>query len=151
VTVRIRVCITIDAPPARVWQEVEPIERHVEWMADATSITFRGGRRSGVGAEFESLTRVGPFRVDDVMTVVEWRPRRAMSIVHQGVVTGTGRFTLRRRRGDRTRFCWDERLRFPWWMGGFLGERLAKPVLRRIWRANLDRLRRSIEESIEAS
>jgi carbon monoxide dehydrogenase subunit G len=148
-SVRIKVCVTIDAPPAAVWAEVATIERHVEWMADARSIRFRGGRRSGVGAEFESVTQVGPLRVNDVMTVVEWRPRRAMGIVHQGVVTGTGRFTLRRRRGDRTRFCWEERLRFPWWLGGVVGEQLGRPVLKRIWRANLARLRQSIEASVE--
>ncbi|HEX6310385.1 MAG TPA: SRPBCC family protein [Acidimicrobiia bacterium] len=139
-TVRIRVCTTIDAPPARVWDDVERIETHTEWMADAVSVRFVGSRRRGVGTEFESLTRVGPLRANDVAIVTEWEPRRAMGIVHRGVVTGTGTFTLRRRRGGRTRFCWEERLRFPWWMGGVVGERLAKPVLRRIWRANLGRL-----------
>ena len=31
----------VDRCPARgVWQTVEQIERHVDWMADAASITF---------------------------------------------------------------------------------------------------------------
>ncbi|MCZ7526880.1 MAG: SRPBCC family protein [Acidimicrobiia bacterium] len=144
-TVRIRVCTTIDASPADVWGEVERIDRHVEWMADAESISFRSARTGGVGAEFEVETRVGPLRTTDVMVVTEWRPRRAMGIVHRGVVTGTGRFTLHRRRGGRTRFCWEERLAFPWWMGGPVGERAARPVLRRIWRGNLRRLRARCE------
>jgi hypothetical protein len=139
-TVRIRVCTTIDAPPARVWHEVERIETHPEWMADAVSVTFVGRQRRGVGTEFASLTRVGPLRANDVATVTEWKPAREMGIVHRGVVTGTGAFTLRRRRGGRTRFCWEERLRFPWWMGGVVGERAAKPILKRIWRGNLRRL-----------
>ncbi len=144
-TVRIRVCTTIDASPAEVWAEIEHIERHVEWMADAVEIEFVGRRRSGVGAEFASLTRVGPLRANDVAVVTEWEPRRAMEIAHRGVVTGTGRFTLRRRRGRRTRFCWTERLRFPWWMGGVVGERAAKPILKRIWRGNLRTLKARIE------
>jgi hypothetical protein len=145
VSVRIRVCTTIDAPPDAVWGEVEHIERHSEWMADAYAIKFRGRRRAGVGTEFASLTKVGPLHANDVAIVTEWKPRRAMGIVHRGVVTGTGRFTLRRRRGGRTRFCWEERLRFPWWMGGLVGERVAKPILKRIWRRNLSALKARVE------
>lgn len=140
-TVRIRVCTTVAASPAEVWDDVERIETHPEWMADAVLVRFVGEQRRGVGTEFESLTRVGPLRANDVATVTEWEPRRAMGIVHRGVVTGTGTFTLRRRPRGRTRFCWEEQLRFPWWMGGVVGERLAKPILQRIWRANLRRLR----------
>ena len=144
-SVRIRVCTVIDASPAAVWDEVEHIDRHSEWMADAYDISFVGSRRSGVGTEFASLTRVGPLRTNDVAIVTEWAPRRAMGIVHRGVVTGTGRFTLRRKRGGRTRFCWEERLRFPWWMGGLVGERAAKPILKRIWRRNLRALKTRVE------
>lgn len=144
-SVRIHVCVTIDAPPAVVWDELAEIERHVEWMADAVAIKFPSRQRIGVGTEFECLTRVGPLRTTDVMTVTEWRPRAAMGIEHHGVVTGTGRFALRRKRRDRTRMCWDERLTFPWWMGGVVGERVAKPVLKRIWRKNLHRLQGRIE------
>ena len=148
-TVRIRVATTIDAPPERVWQVVESIEHHTDWMADAQRITFVSARRRGVGTEFDCLTRVGPFRTTDRMTVTEWEPGRSMGIEHRGVVTGRGRFTLKRRRHGKTRFGWSERLRFPWWMGGPVGERLAKPLLRAIWRRNLTRLRRIAENDID--
>ena len=144
-TIRIRVCTTIDASPSHVWQVVEAIERHTEWMADAERITFVSSRRRGVGTEFDCLTRVGPFRTTDRMTVTEWEPGRSMGIEHRGVVVGSGRFTVKDKRRGRTRFCWSERLQFPWWMGGPVGERVAKPVLRRLWRANLSRLARIAE------
>ena len=144
-TVRIRVCTTIDAAPARVWQVVEAIEHHTDWMADAARITFVSKHTRGVGTEFDCLTRVGPFRLNDRMTVTEWEPGRTMGIEHHGVVTGRGRFTVKQRRHGRTRFCWTERLHFPWWMGGPVGERVAKPVLRRLWRGNLTRLRHVAE------
>jgi uncharacterized protein YndB with AHSA1/START domain len=144
-TVRIRVCATIDAPPARVWHVVESIEQHTDWMADARRITFVSPQRRGIGTEFDCLTRVGPFRTTDRMTVTEWDPGRTMGIEHRGIVTGSGRFTVTRRRHGRTRFCWNERVRFPWWMGGPFGERVAKPVLRRLWRRNLARLRHIVE------
>jgi hypothetical protein len=143
--VRVRVGVTIDAPPAEVWRVVEPIERHVEWMADAVAITFTGMQTRGVGTTFDCLTKVGPFRLVDRMAITEWTPRKAMGIDHRGVVTGRGRFTLRRRRRDRTRFTWSEQLRFPWWMAGPLGVFAAQPVLRALWRRNLRRLKQLVE------
>jgi hypothetical protein len=69
-----------------------------------------------------------------------------MGITHVGLVTGTGRFTLRRSaRGGGTRFTWSEQLRFPWWMGGPVGAAVAAPVLRRMWRKNLANLKRRVE------
>ncbi len=138
---------TIDADAAHVWAQLEVIERHVDWMADAESIEFVSRRTSGVDTSFVCVTRVGPLRLHDTMTVTEWSPRKAMGIRHQGVVRGEGRFTLRRRRGGRTRFTWTERLRFPWWMGGAIGATVAKPVLRWIWKRNLVRLRGLCESS----
>jgi uncharacterized protein YndB with AHSA1/START domain len=146
-TVRIRVCTTIDAPPAAVWEVVESIEHHTDWMADAERITFVSSRRRGIGTEFDCLTRVGPFRTTDRMTITGWDPGHTIGIEHRGVVTGRGQFTLKRRRHGQTRFCWNERLRFPWWMGGPVGEQVAKPVLKRLWRGNLGRLQRIIEAS----
>lgn len=142
---RIRVCATIDVPPAVVWDAVEHIERHVDWMRDARRITFRTPQRAGIGTEFECLTQVGPLRTTDLMRVTEWRPREAMGIEHTGVVRGVGRFTLRRRGRGRTRFCWDEQLRFPWWMGGVVGEQAARPILRAVWKHNLALLKQQVE------
>ncbi|HYZ98719.1 MAG TPA: SRPBCC family protein [Acidimicrobiales bacterium] len=137
---RIRVQTVIDAPRAAVWGRLADITDHVNWMADARSLRFTGDRRSGVGTTFECETRVGPLRTTDAMEVTEWRPRRSLGVRHVGLVTGTGRFVLRRARGGRTRVTWDERLRFPWWLGGPVTGLLAAPVLRRIWRGNLRRL-----------
>jgi hypothetical protein len=67
-----------------------------------------------------------------------------MGIDHLGAVKGSARFTLAAH-GAGTRFCWVEQLRFPWWMGGPIGERAAKPVLGRVWRGNLERLRAVVE------
>jgi hypothetical protein len=142
---KIRVGITIDAPPARVWRTVEPIERHVDWMADAVAIHFRGNRTRGIGTAFDCETKVGPFRTVDHMVVTEWQPERTMGIEHRGVFTGRGRFTLRRRLSGRTRFTWTEQLTFPLWMGGPVGAFAAKPVLRAIWRRNLRRLKALVE------
>ena len=47
--VRIKVGVTIDASPSEVWRVIEPIERHVDWMDDAESITFTSTMHRGVG------------------------------------------------------------------------------------------------------
>ena len=141
---RVQVGVTIEAPPDKVWQVVEPIERHVDWMADAESITFTSEQHRGVGTTFDCLTKIGAFRTTDRMVVTEWEPERAIGIEHQGLFTGTGRFSLRNMGAGRTRFTWTEDLEFPLWFGGPLGARAAKPMLRRVWRANLERLERLV-------
>ncbi len=144
-SITIAVCTDIDASPAVVWAAVEHIESHVEWMKDAVSVTFRGSARGGVGTEFDCLTRVGPLRTRDHFVITRWRPGAGMGIEHRGTVTGTGEFRLRAVGDGRTLFCWEERLRFPWWLGGVMGEQLGRPILARIWRGNLVRLKTKIE------
>jgi hypothetical protein len=141
---KIRVSTLIRAPRPVVWQAVRDIASHVRWMHDADRIRITSPGATGVGTTFVCDTRVGPFRLSDRMEVVEWRERRAMGIRHTGLVRGVGRFTLRTRPGG-TLFTWEERLRFPSWMGGRLGAIVAKPVLRRIWRRNLAALKRMVE------
>lgn len=136
----------IDAPPERVWAAIEDVGSHTEWMADAVAIRFRGEQRSGVGTEAECDTRVGPFMVTDVLRFVEWDPPRVMGIVHEGLVTGFGRFSLQPHDEFRTHFAWDEDLHFPWRLGGPVGERVGRVALARVWRRNLARLKRRIEE-----
>jgi len=142
---RIRVSTTIDAPPARVWDEVRHIERHVDWMADAVAISFTSRRRSGVGTTFDCATKVGPIRLTDKMEITEWREGKLMGVRHVGLVTGTGRFTVTKARGGRTRFTWDERLHFPWWLGGPVGGVVGGRIMRRIWRRNLRVLKALVE------
>lgn len=144
---RIRVEIEIDAPPGAVWDVVEPIERHVDWMADAEAIRFTGEQTRGVGTEFVCETKVGPIRLDDRMVVTEWEPGRAMGVRHDGIVSGTGVFDLTAiDAGRRTRFSWTEDLDFPWYLGGRVGEAIGGPlVMKPIWRRNLRRLKALVE------
>jgi hypothetical protein len=142
---RIRVSTMIDASPGEVWDVVRHVDRHVDWMVDAEAIRFTTRRHSGVGTAFDCDTRVGPFRLTDRMEITEWRAGRRMGVRHTGLVTGTGRFTLARRRGGRTRFSWDERLVFPWWMGGPVGGVVGGQVLRLVWKRNLRTLKQLVE------
>ena len=144
---QIRVAIEIDAPPARVWEIVEPVERHVDWMHDAVAIRFTSDQTRGVGPEFLCDTKVGPIKLVDRMEITEWTPGEVMGVRHIGLVTGSGRFTLEPiDLGRRTRFVWQEELTFPWWLGGSLGAYIGgKVALRPIWRRNLRGLKRLVE------
>ena len=139
--------ITIDVLIARprrdVWEELRHIDRHVRWMSDALSIDFHTPQREGVGTSFDCLTKVGPLRTKDVMSVTRWQDEVAIGVTHHGLFTGRGEFLLTDDQGA-TRVTWHEDLTFPWWAAGALGALLARPVLGMIWRKNLSNLARLV-------
>jgi hypothetical protein len=141
----IRVATIIDAPPTRVWSLLRDVGGHVAWMHDAVAIRFTSPGREGVGTTFDCLTRVGPIRLNDRMEITEWVDERCMGGRHVGLVRGTGRFALRPVGHHRTQFTWDERLEYPWWIGGRLGGLVGDRVLRAIWRRNLVALKQLVE------
>ncbi len=142
----LRVCTTIARPLGEVWDYLAQIERHPEWMRDCVAVRFEGAKRRGKGTRFVAVTRVLGITVDDHIEVVSWRPRREIGVHHSGVVKGTGRFRLSRRPGG-TRFCWEETLEFPWWMGGAAGAAVVAPVLRAIWRGSLRNVKQRLEDA----
>lgn len=141
----IRTAVTIAAPSEVVWADVRDIASHAAWMADAESIRFLSDRVEGVGTTFECETRMGPFRVTDVMEITEWTEGERMGVRHTGLVTGEGAFTLDAVGEAGTVFTWTEELTFPWWFGGPLGAAAARPVMRGVWRRNLARLKDRVE------
>jgi hypothetical protein len=145
----ITVSVEIDATTERVWEIVEPVERHVDWMADAVAIRFTGEQTRGIGTTFECDTKVGPITLVDKMEITDWEPGERMGVRHSGVVTGSGHFTLEPiDLGRRTRFTWTEELVFPWWLGGPLGALVGgRVVMGAIWRRNLRALARIVEST----
>ncbi|MGH8915989.1 MAG: SRPBCC family protein [Acidimicrobiia bacterium] len=140
----LRLVVVLDASPARVWAELADLRSHAEWMGDAGTVELVTDRTQGVGTQMRVPTRVGPLRVTDLMTVVEWDEGRVIGVEHMGAVSGVGRFEIRPS-GSGTELTWTETLTFPWWLGARLGARVARPLLRRIWGKNLERLRHRVE------
>ena len=136
---------TISAPPKAVWAAISDIGSHVNWMDDAVAIHFTSRQRQGVGTTFDCDTKVGPFGLTDRMAITEWKPNKVMGVRHEGLVKGSGRFTLCPRRGGRTRFTWDERLVVPWRLGGPVSAVPIAFVLRRVWKKNLTHLKAIVE------
>lgn len=155
----VTVSIDIDATPATVWAAIEPVEDHVEWMADAVAIRFETDQRRGVGTRFLCDTKIGPIELTDRMEITEWTPAvdggdgavardGAMGVRHSGIVTGTGVMHVESlAAGTKTRFTWREDLDFPWYLGARLGERVGgRMALRPIWKRNLKRLKALVED-----
>ncbi len=137
---QVTVSIDIDASVDEVWADVADMASHAEWMADAESISFAGDRRSGVGTVLIVPTRVGPLTTEDWIIVTEWVDRERMGVIHVGIVSGVGAFTLHDLGDGRTRFVWEEDLSLPLSLGGPIGEIFAKPIVTAIWNGNLRRL-----------
>lgn len=113
-------------------------------MSDAVSILFETDQRRGVGVRMTVPTRIGPLRVTDMMEVVEWIEMESIGVMHTGRIRGRGRFELSDH-PDGSRLVLSEELRFPWYLGGVIGELFARPILRRTFQANLRRFRRWLE------
>lgn len=132
----ISVSIAISAPVEVVWERLSDLASHSEWMTDAASILFLTDQRRGVGVGMRVPTRVGPLRVVDLMEVDEWTELQRIGVRHVGRIGGWGRFELAGD-GNGSLLTRREQLHFPWYMGGVFTEWFARPILRRIFRANL--------------
>ncbi len=133
----------IEATVEAVWNELADLASHGTWMGDVQSIGFEGPLRQGIGTRMVVRTRIGPFRTRDVLEFVVWDPPCRMSALHRGLISGSGEFLLAAE-DPLTSVTWRETLRFPWYLGGVLTALMARPFLRRVWKANLARLAQRI-------
>ncbi len=141
---RIRGSVAIAASVPQCWDHLADLGSHVDWMADAESIRFTSESTRGVGTTFECVTKVGPLKTVDKMTVVDWIEGTCVAVQHTGVVIGTGRFDLQPS-PNGCEIVWTEELQFPWYLGGVVTTWVARPVLKRIWMGNLHRFARLCE------
>ena len=130
----------LDAPPDVVWDDLADVAQPRRVDGGRAGDPVPVGADDGVGTRFECDTKIGPLTLTDVMEITEWKPGKAMGVRHTGLITGTGRFTLRRARHGRTHFQWKEQLTYPTCLGGRFGAFVSKPALRWVWRRNLRRL-----------
>ena len=140
---RIEVSRVIDQPPETVWGALSDLENHVLWMKDAERIEFVTDQTRGTGTMMEVMTVVGPLRTMDVLEVTNWQEGSHIDVVHSGVVKGSGRLALAHN-PQGTLVTWTEEIHFPWWLGGPVTGYLARPILRRVWTGNLQRLEQVI-------
>ena len=143
----IRITEEIEASPEVVWNAISDIQTHVNWMADASEIRITSEQTEGVGVTFDCDTKVGPLRTTDKMQITEWTPNQTLTISHKGLVEGKGSFILEKNSDGKTLFVWEENLDFPLLLGGRITGFIAKPILKKIWKKNLYKLKHLVETS----
>lgn len=136
--VAVEIRVELRAPRAEVWRELSDLGSHAAWMRDAREVEFLGESTSGVGTRMRVATRIGPLRTNDILEVTDWLEGKSITVRHLGLVSGTGEFRLEG--SGPTVVIWEEKLRFPWWLGGPIAAIAARPILQRIWSGNLNRL-----------
>ena len=114
-------------------------------MDDAVSITFISPTTEGVGTAFSCLTKVGPFKTTDQMTITQWEENKTMGVEHTGLIKGTGTFQIHPH-GEESTITWKESLSFPLFFLGPLGALAATPLLTYIWKKNLTNLKNIVEQ-----
>jgi hypothetical protein len=113
-------------------------------MADARRITFTSEQTRGVGTSFDCLTRLGPFRTVDRMTVTEWEPGQAMGIEHPA--WSPARAASRSPRTARDHLLVDRGAAIPV-VDGRPDQRSRPGRCSAVWRRNLRRLRQLVEDA----
>ena len=141
----IEVAVIVRRPRSQVFARLARLESHTEWMGDAASLTFLSSQRRGVGVEMLVETRIGPLKSADRMVITEWREGEAIGFAHRGEVKGDGTMELCDYGAGWTLFRWTERLSLPGRFGGALGEIVAAPVLKLVFKADLARFAKLLE------
>ena len=143
---RIKVSTIINKPLEVVWDEVKIMKNHVNWMQDAAKIDFLSVNESGIDTKMKVLTKVGPFSLNDIITVIKWEEMNSIGVVHEGIVTGEGTFYLSENGENSTKFEWIEELKAPYYLGGPIAEFFGGFVLKFIWKKNLMNLKNILEK-----
>lgn len=144
---RVSVDTHVEAPPRQVWQVLIEWETQPEWMVDARAVEVVGERREGVGTRLRCPTDLAcGLVITDVLEVVEWRPPHLLGVRHTGaMIRGVAAFELRAT-PHGTHLRWWEAIDPPLGPLGWVGGLVAAPLVRRMFRASLGRLKRLVEQ-----
>jgi uncharacterized protein YndB with AHSA1/START domain len=132
--------IDIRRPPEAVWPYLVAWEELPRWMEEIRDVRVLGALREGVGVEAEARVRIGGITTRDRIRVTRWDPPAILELEHLGWVEGTGYMELSPTE-EGSRLFWREELRAPWSVLGRLGMGLYRPMMRRVFRRDLERLR----------
>jgi uncharacterized membrane protein len=144
--VRVSASTQVIAPIERVWSIVSDPERALSFMSGVTRWEVDGERRTGLGARYRVLLRIGAAEIGGLIEMVEWD---APCEIAWSSVTGIdqrGRWRLRELPGGRTRV----ELRMAYGvagagLSGWLAERLAAPTVSAQLRRTVGQLKRLVE------
>lgn len=140
----LRMLVVIDAPVEETWAVIADIPLQTEWMREMKRLEMATPGPARVGSRGTATIRILGIRVSDPVEIVELEPPRRYAIRHEGLFRGGGVITLEPGTdGTTTIVRWEETLIPP--LLPELGGLLAAPILRAIFQADLERLKRLVE------
>ncbi len=145
----LRTSTIVEAPPDRVWAVLADIERQPEWMTDLRSVQIETPGPVGVGTRAVGTVCIAGICVRDPIEVTAFEPPTRFAVEHRGRFRGHGTFIIADLGDGASRVVWDEVLAAPllpraWWLA-------ARPILGRVFRADLARLRARAEGSANSA
>ena len=143
---RLNESIIVSVPPKRVWDYLADPSNYLHFMSGVTRWEPASDHRSGLGARYRMLIRVGAAEVGGLIEFVEWRPETDMAWTSVTGVDQRGRWRVRRIDADRTRV----ELRYSYGVAGagipgLIAERVAAFSISRHLSRSLQQLKREVE------
>ena len=142
---RIAEHVDVRASPGIVWEQVSDPSRVLDFFAGVTRWECCGGPRTGLGARYRMLMRVGSAEVGGLIETVECAPERDLAWTSITGIDQRGRWRLREVAGG-TRV--ELRLQYGVAGGGiwsWLAEQLGGPIVRGNVKRTLAQLKRAVE------
>ncbi|MBV8431776.1 MAG: SRPBCC family protein [Solirubrobacterales bacterium] len=143
---RVASSVRIEAPIDQVWEFVSEPERVLSFMSGVTRWEVEGDQRTGLGARYRILFRIGAAEIGGLIEIVEWDRPGELAWTSVLGIDQRGRWRLRELPGGRTqaelRMAYGVAGSGPW---GWLAERVAAPSVARHLRRSLAQLRRMVE------
>jgi uncharacterized membrane protein len=136
----------LPAPIEDVWSIVTDPERVLGYMSGVTRWELAGEKRTGLGARYRILFRVGAAEVGGLVEVVESEEPYDFAWTSVTGVDHRGRWRLREAPGGRTRV--EFRLAYVVagaGLSGWLAERIAAPTVAGHVKRTLEQLERLVE------
>jgi len=138
--------IEIGAPPELVWQQIADPGRYLHFMSGVTRWEVAGGERTGMGARYKMLLRVGSAEVGGLIEIVEFDEPCDLAWTSVIGVDQRGRWRLREVSPGRTRV--ELRLQYGVagaGISGWVAEQLGAPTVRGHLRRTVQTLKRQVE------
>jgi uncharacterized membrane protein len=136
--------VVVDAPREETWAVISDIPLQPEWMREMKEVRLTTPGPVHAGTRGEATVRIAGISITDPVEVTAFEPPAKFAIRHEGLFKGGGLITLEPGAGDTTTIVrWEETLIPP--LLPALGARVMAPVLRSIFQADLQRLKRLVE------
>jgi uncharacterized membrane protein len=136
----------IATSPQRIWDYLAEPNNALHFMSGVTRWEVQGEQRTGLGARYRMLLRVGSAEVGGLIELVEFAEPHDMAWSSVTGVDQRGRWRLRELAPGRTRV----EFRFSYGvagagLAGWLSEKVAAPTVRDHLRRSLEQLKRQVE------